>query len=480
MKKKRLIQKSICIVLVSLLNISSVSQVQASEKSIEKNEENVDSESDEAAILEGHSNSWRYQDGERIYFDEPSQTWGAFQAWSKVDGHYINNRGEIIKGATAKGIDVSEWQGSIDWEKVKNTDIDFAIIRCGYGMNQTNQDDDYWKRNADECTRLGIPFGTYLYSYADSVERAKSEAQHVLRLVQGYDLEFPIYYDLEENSIRNHVSKEKIAEIAKTFCDIIEAAGYDAAIYANTDWFTNYLTDSTFDNMEKWVAQYNSVCTYNGEYKIWQCADAGVVDGISGKVDLNMYFGSEELVIPSPVHNLKASAYGKNKVKISWNPSEGADGYLIYAQKYGEYRYCGMTTKKSEFIDVKALDEEYNYYWVFPYCEDSKGNMFPGACAKYVYAKGIIPAVQNLKASSVLDGVKLTWNRQFDAEGYLVYGRRAGGQYEYIGMTSNATSFIDTKASKTMYNYYWVYPYHKSGNTMVVGGTPRYTYGRGL
>lgn len=78
MKKKRLIQKSICIVLVSLLNISSVSQVQASEKSIEKNEENVDSESDEAAILEGHSNSWRYQDGERIYFDEPSQTWGAF------------------------------------------------------------------------------------------------------------------------------------------------------------------------------------------------------------------------------------------------------------------------------------------------------------------------------------------------------------------------------------------------------------------
>ena len=186
-----------------------------------------------------------------------------------------------------------------------------------------------------------------------------------------------------------------------------------------------------------------------------------------------------EQYVPNGVTNLKAASAGKNKVKLTWNASYGADGYLIYAQKNGKYGYCGMTTKGTSFTDVKALDTEYNFYWIFPYTQDKEsGKMFPGPCAKYVYSKGIIPAVQNLKASSVKGGVKLTWDKQLDSEGYLVYGRRAGGKYEYIGMTTKGTTFTDTKASKTQYNYYWVYPYHKNGSKMVVGGTPKYTYGR--
>ena len=87
--------------------------------------------------------------------------------------------------ATAQGIDVSYHQGTIDWEKVKNSgQVDFAIIRCGIGMDQTNQDDTQWENNTSECERLGIPYGTFLYSYADTVEKARSEAQHVIRLVQ--------------------------------------------------------------------------------------------------------------------------------------------------------------------------------------------------------------------------------------------------------------------------------------------------------
>ena len=97
-----------------------------------------------------------------------------------------------------KLIDVSEHQGKIDWEKVK-PQIDGAILRCGYGMDIERQDDTYFRRNADECTRLGIPFGVYLYSYADSVEKARSEAAHVLRLIEGYKLSYPVYLDLEEN-----------------------------------------------------------------------------------------------------------------------------------------------------------------------------------------------------------------------------------------------------------------------------------------
>lgn len=99
--------------------------------------------------------------------------------------------------AILKVIDVSYHQGVIEWEKVRKAGY-HAILRCGYGDDLTSQDDKQWKRNADECTRLGIPFGVYIYSYAKTTAQAESEARHVLRLVKGYKLSYPVFYDLEE------------------------------------------------------------------------------------------------------------------------------------------------------------------------------------------------------------------------------------------------------------------------------------------
>ena len=148
-------------------------------------------------------------------------------------------------------IDVSEHQGNINWDQVKSTGVEGVIIRCGYGDNIASQDDKQWKRNADECTRLGIPFGTYIYSYATSMAQAESEAQHVLRCVKGYKLSYPIYLDLE------HAGTEAGAvERAKRFGDIIEADGYWCGIYANLSWWNNYLPG--LDRFTKWIAQYNS------------------------------------------------------------------------------------------------------------------------------------------------------------------------------------------------------------------------------
>ncbi len=184
---------------------------------------------------------------------------------------------------------------------------------------------------------------------------------------------------------------------------------------------------------------------------------------------------------PKAVTNLKSVSAGKQKVKLTWNASEDAEGYLIYAQKNGKYGYCGMTTKGTTFTDKKALDTDYNFYWVFPYITDAEtGKKIPGSCEKYVYAKGVIPAVTGLKASSVVGGVKLTWSKAVDAEGYLVYGQNnENSKYHYIGMTTKGMTFTDKKASKTNWNFYWVYPYYKdaSGKT-IVGGTAPYTYGR--
>lgn len=179
-----------------------------------------------------------------------------------------------------KLIDVSEHQGRIDWEKVK-PQIDGAILRCGYGMDIEKQDDTYFKRNADECTRLGIPFGVYLYSYADSNEKAKSEAAHVLRLIKQYKLSFPVYYDLEEAG-----TEKGAIERANIFGDIIEKAGYWCGVYANLNWWNNYLNG--LERFTKWVAQYNKTCDYKGAHlDIWQYSSKGKVDGISGNVDMN-------------------------------------------------------------------------------------------------------------------------------------------------------------------------------------------------
>ena len=137
-----------------------------------------------------------------------------------------------------------------------------------------------------------------------------------------------------------------------------------------------------------------------------------------------------------------------------------------------------MTTMGTTYTDSKALDTDFNFYWVFPYTKDQNGKMQPGGCTKYVYAKGVCTAVMNLRAVSVTGGVKLTWSKSSGAQGYLIYGKTAKGTYGYRGMTSG-TSFVDKKASKSEYNFYWVYPYHKNASgKMIVGGTPKYVYAK--
>ena len=179
-----------------------------------------------------------------------------------------------------KVIDVSYHNGTIDWAKVKSSGVDGAIIRCGYGSNITAQDDKQWKRNADECTRLGIPFGTYIYSYAKTDARARSEAEHVLRLVKGYKLSYPVYYDLEEAGTQSGaVNRMKI------FAEIIENAGYWVGVYCNKSWWDNTLK-SLGDRYTKWIARYNSTLGMSG-VDMWQYTSSGSVSGISGRVDMN-------------------------------------------------------------------------------------------------------------------------------------------------------------------------------------------------
>lgn len=182
---------------------------------------------------------------------------------------------------------------------------------------------------------------------------------------------------------------------------------------------------------------------------------------------------------PNPVQLLKAVSAGGKKVKLTWQKTAYTDGYLIYAIKNGKYAYCGMTTSatSTSFTDSKALDTDYNYYYVFPYKTASNGSKITGGCTKYVYAKGVCPAVTNLKAASQTGSVKLTWTKSTGAAGYMIYGKTASGKYHYIGITTT-NAYVDKKASKTAYNFYWVIPYHKSGTKKMPGLSSKYVYAK--
>lgn len=221
-------------------------------------------------------NSFRYNDGVPI----ESET-------SDISLFSVNDDG-------LKGIDVSTHQGTIDWERVKADGIDFAVIRCGFGDDYGNYDDAQWKRNADECTRLGIPFGAYLYSYAASIGEAESEAAHAIRLLDGYDLSLPVYLDLEDEVVAD-CSNDLIGQMADIFCTALQNEGYDVGVYANLNWWNTRLTSDVFNNTtwHKWIAQWSSACTYSGDYTMWQYTNSGSVDGISGRVDMDMWYGDD-------------------------------------------------------------------------------------------------------------------------------------------------------------------------------------------
>ena len=297
--------------------------------------------------------------------------------------------------ATAQGIDVSYHQGTIDWEKVKNSgQVDFAIIRCGIGMDQTNQDDTQWENNTSECERLGIPYGTFLYSYADTVEKARSEAQHVVRLVQGKNLTYPIYYDMEDNSVMNKIDSKTAGEIAQTFLNTLEANGYkNVAVYSSKSLFETKLTADIFNRYPRWVAHYNDTCGYQGSYHMWQYTNKGQIDGITGNVDLDYKIGNWTCAgyTPAPatpttpaapvaptaavkkttVSNPKATTIkslkksGKKAVKITYKKVSGVSGYQIYMstkKKSGYKKIATLSSKKSSYTKGK-LKKGKKYYF---------------------------------------------------------------------------------------------------------------------
>lgn len=191
-----------------------------------------------------------------------------------------------------KGIDVSSHQAAIDWNKVKEQ-IDFAIIRLGYGDNITSQDDSEFLNNVASCISNNIPFGVYLYSYAKNLtgpESIQSEIEHCKRLLNKISIKpFCVYIDMEDNSTI-YLKKEVLTNYALEFCKQITSIGYKVGVYANEFWFNNYLDTKEIKEQgySIWVAKYSSNKPDIGvNYDIWQYSSTYIVNGIIGNVDMN-------------------------------------------------------------------------------------------------------------------------------------------------------------------------------------------------
>ena len=251
-------------------------------------------------------NSWRFENGVLIDSDN-----GDIDAQSLTDDPLPN-------GAVARGIDVSNHQGTVDWNKVKAAGIDFAILKVGpvYG-----KPDDSFEKNAAECERLGIPYGVYYYSYARSVEDANKEADRTLAWLGGHHPSLPVYYDLEDSYILQDpdFSKDKLTQIAQAFCNRMEAVGFKSGIYANLNWLNNYLNSPSLSGYDHWVAQYNWRCDYAGSYSFWQYSSSGNVPGVNGRCDMNYCFNGSLLNVDDSKMHIQYEAHVSN---IGWMSSK--------------------------------------------------------------------------------------------------------------------------------------------------------------
>ena len=207
---------------------------------------------------------------------------------------------QTATGNSKVGIDVSKWNGDIDWDKVKNAGVEFAIVRAGYRGSVTGSlvEDPYFETNMKGAAASGIPVGVYFFTQAVNEVEAVEEASAVLNLVREYKIDYPIFIDTESaggNGRADGLDVETRTLVCEAFCRTIENAGYRAGVYGSRNWYNSYLETARLENYCIWLAEYRSIPIYQGYYQMWQYTSKGRIDGIQGNVDMNVsYLGIDE------------------------------------------------------------------------------------------------------------------------------------------------------------------------------------------
>ena len=222
---------------------------------------------------------------------------GRDRNWYKISANNLTgyvSSSYIKLSPLEKGIDVSKWNGNVDWDKVKADGIDYVIIRAGYGNSNV---DPYFKSHIEGASKAGLKIGIYWFSYATSVEKAKEEAAKCLETIAPYKnkISYPVFYDFEYASVDYatkmgvKITKDLSSKMANVFLNEIKNAGYINGIYTNKDFGDRYFDEDILYNNYLWVAQYASTCTYPRPYMMWQFTEKGTINGI-GTPSKPVYF----------------------------------------------------------------------------------------------------------------------------------------------------------------------------------------------
>ena len=202
----------------------------------------------------------------------------------------------IRKDGNAKfGIDVSKWNKEIDWDKVKKAGVEFAIIRVGYRGSSTGAlvEDPYFEKNIRGAIASDIPVGVYFFTQAVNEVEAVEEASMVMKLCQNYDLDYPVFIDTEGAGGDGRADKldvETRTLVCDAFCTTIKNAGFDAGVYASRNWLNENLISDKLEKHIIWLAEYRDAPLYQGYYQMWQYSSSGSIDGIEGRVDINLSY----------------------------------------------------------------------------------------------------------------------------------------------------------------------------------------------
>lgn len=390
----------------------------------------------------------------------------------------------------ARGIDVSSWQPDIDWTAVKESGIEFAIMRAGYGkyISQKDPTFDYNMQNAKE---QGIECGAYWYSYAMDVESAIQEAEVCYEVIKDYDFTYPIYFDIEDPS-QDHLTTAQISAITEAFCSTLAAKGYRVGIYSYTTFLKTKIYSEILDKYDVWIAHFDvSAPSYSGKYGIWQYTASGSVDGVPGAVDLDVsyvnypYIMSPDTYVDHPATSfdlgtiditstVTAPPYKQKGIDVSvwqgdidWNAvkESGEADYAIIRAGYG--RFVSQEDKNFDYNiqTAQSLGIDCGVYW-YSYATDVEGAVEEAkACCEVikdykfeypVYFDIEDPCTDKLSMAEV-DAITEAFCSYMEEQGY------------YCGITSYS-NFLKNKLGVSFLNRYAVWIAHYNVKRPSYGG----------
>lgn len=482
----KLIPKLTGVVLSAAIMAQSVPFVYAAEKSIASSELSNDIQISKPEYATGNMEA----DGllEPVTEDDPeyhkylenNDPYGIMTMSALWGADSLTHQNRFSGVSKVYGIDVSYYQGNIDWKKVKNSGVEFVIIRVGYrgyGSAGTLVEDPKFKTYLDGATKAGLKVGVYFYTQAITTAEAKAEAKFVLDRIKGYSLQMPVYYDIESVDYDTGrldsagLSKSQKTALCTAFCDTIIKSGYSAGVYANYTWLNYYIDGAGLGKKYPiWLAHYTSNTNYDQRMDMWQYSGSGTVSGISAYTDVNVWYSGK---LPLYVSDLISVANTSTSNKFAWNGAPDATGYEVYQgtspsdpnkKKIGD-------TKNTYFTNSNKSTGTMYKYMVRAY-SDASGKRVYGDYSD-VFTTCTLPAnISKISASARGTSVTISWGKVSKATDYIVehnvngtwkqVGTTSSLSYKVNGITQNGVNKFRVKARR---NYSGVY--YNGGYTYV-------------